>query len=629
MSGICGAWDRANPARIPESLARFTKGLSLSELENVRQRNEGPAGIGASARFATQQVYESSRILIACDADLQNEDELRASVQDAELVPADAKVAALLAGLYERFGYDFVSRLRGAFSLILWDHKRRTFMAAVDGFGIKRLAYYYDEALLLVGSRVDALARCCEIDTRINPRAIANLLQFSADLAPHTVFSKIHRLGPGERLVAVEGRLEVKNYWDMRYEPATDRHEKDLCRELESAVERAVAVECRGESDSELGAYLSGGTDSSTVVGMMSRVQRGPVKAFSIGFREQHFNELGYAEIAAKKFGAKHFEYLVDAADCLAALPDMIRCFDEPFGNSSAIPTYFCASLAAQNGIKVLLAGDGGDELFGGNERYSADKVFDVYGTVPRFLRKGFIEPLADWFPMRGGIAGKGRNYVKRANIPRLQRFFSYHFLSAHSPREVFSGEFLESLGGYSVLDVPARHYNEAPARDHLNKLLYLDLKITLADNDLPKVNCMSELAGIQTRFPFLDRSVTELSGRIPAELKVKGFKKRYLFKRAFRDLLPIEVLEKKKHGFGIPVATWLKSDARMRELTRDALLSSRSLERGYFQREFIEGLFRKHESEDSSYYGDTLWTLLALELWHCRLADLAVGRAA
>jgi asparagine synthase (glutamine-hydrolysing) len=203
-----------------------------------------------------------------------------------------------------------------------------------------------------------------------------------------------------------------------------------------------------------------------------------------------------------------------------------------------------------------------------------------------------------------------------------VERMLSFQFLRTHAPADVFEEDFLRSLGSYDVLDIPARHYAQAPARDHLDRLLYVDMKITLADNDLPKVTRMSELAGVQTRFPFLDRSVAELSGRIPARLKVKGFQKRYLFKRAFRDLLPREILQKKKHGFGIPVAMWLKSDPRIRELSYDTLLSARAFARGYFRRAFIEDLFRKHDTGDEIYYGDTLWTFLLLELWHRQAVD-------
>jgi asparagine synthase (glutamine-hydrolysing) len=244
-------------------------------------------------------------------------------------------------------------------------------------------------------------------------------------------------------------------------------------------------------------------------------------------------------------------------------------------------------------------------------------------------LRKGFVEPALAWLPFDNGVIGKARRYVRRSNLPSPQRVLSYHLLCAQPPAEIFEGDFLQALGEYSVLAVPSQYYGNAPARDHLDRLLYLDVKIVLGDNDLPKVTCMYELAGVQARFPFLDRSVAEFTGRIPARLKVKGREKRYLFKQAFRDLLPAEIISKKKHGFGIPVATWLKSDPKLRELGRDMLLSARAFERGYFRRAFIEDLFQKHEDDVTTYYGDTLWNFLMLELWHRRVAEIPVGMAA
>jgi len=426
-------------------------------------------------------------------------------------------------------------------------------------------------------------------------------------------------------LVAAGGKCRVERYWDMRYGVGNESNEERLSRQLEETIERAVAANCPEQDLSQTGAYLSGGTDSSTVVGMMSRLGRGPVNTFSIGFEEERFNELGYAEITARKFNAKHHTYLVSANDCFEALPNMVRYFDEPFANSSAIPTYFCGRLAAQHGVKVLLAGDGGDELFGGNERYQTDKIFQAYQSIPKLLRKGMIEPVLKALPMESGPLGLARRYVRRSNLSGYERFYSYNFLCAHAPEEVFHKDFIASLGGYSVLDIPAEYYTQAPARDHLDRLLYLDVKITLGDSDLPKVTRMSELAGVLTRFPFLDRSVAEFSGRIPPRLKVKGFDKRYLFKRAFRNLLPIEVIKKKKHGFGIPVATWLKSDRRLREYSRDVLFSSRARQRGYFRQEFLDDLIRKHEADDSTYYGDTLWCFFVLELWHQQFVDTPV----
>jgi asparagine synthase (glutamine-hydrolysing) len=625
MSGISGVLQLGNPKPTAASLAFLAKGLSTGHAE---WKMNSEAGVAVCSRFATQQLYENESVLIACDADLYNEDELFEYTRPRQQSIGEAGTAALIAALYERFGCDCFAKLRGAFSILIWDRRKMLLVSAVDHFGINRLVYYQDDEVFLMSSRIDAILQFGSVPREINARAIAQFLNFGVNLAPQTIFSRVQRLMPGCMLVASAANVRISKYWDMRYGVENGLNTDQLSAELESVVERSVAAHCGSDSPASLGAYLSGGTDSSTVVGMMTRKLREPVQAFSIGFEEQPFNELGYAELAARKFNARHHTYIVGPNDCFEMLPEMTRHFDEPFGNSSAIPTYFCARLAAQHGVKVLLAGDGGDELFAGNERYLTDKIFQLYQGVPLAVRKGFVEPVLGIAPFRNGLVGKARNYVKRSNIPGLERFFSYNFLCAHSPAEIFEDGFLRELADYSVLETPRRYYSEAAAGDHLDRLLYVDLKITLGDSDLPKVTCMSELAGIRTRFPFLSLAVAEFSGRIPPGLKVKGFEKRYLFKRAFRELLPPEIMQKKKHGFGIPVSVWLKSDQRFRELSHDVLRSARARERGYFRREFIDELFRKHDADDSTYYGDSLWSFLVLELWHRAFVDSPTGVA-
>src|ERR1017187_7741585 len=409
MSGICAVWHKRDTARVALTLGGLTGGLSVSGLEKAQTEIDGDFGLGLSARWGKQQVYRDTQLLVACDADLRHEDELWRHCAERRPASTANGTAALIAGLYERFGCDCVEKLRGGFSLILWDHKKRNLLAAIDGFAINRLVYYEDPTVLLVSTRIDALVRSGRIPVEVNPRAIANVLNFTGNLAPETVLAKVTRLLPGTLLLASEAQTKVKPYWDMRYGLVDGTSEGRLSEELESMVERSVADHCEGDPSPSVGAFLSGGTDSSTVVGMMDRAGRRPVEAFSIGFKEQRFNELEYAVIAARKFGAKHHTYLVSPQDCFEALPAMMRAFDEPFANSSAIPTYFCAKLAADNGTQVLLAGDGGDELFGGNERYHTDKVFGVYHSVPRFLRKGLIEPGLSVLPGGIPVVEKGR----------------------------------------------------------------------------------------------------------------------------------------------------------------------------------------------------------------------------
>ena len=617
MSGICAVWRKDTHELVAPSLASAAAGVQQADVERLSSATCGEAGIAVSARFAGQQIYRGQGLLVACDAELVNARELAGTVTVDESAPDKACLAALIAALYIRHGVDFPQKLRGAFSAVIWDERARRLALAVDRFGIKRLVYAVTPNAIWAASRVDCLARTGEIATTINPKAIANVLNFSSNLGPETIYRQVQRLSAGSVLVASAGVTTLRKYWDMRYGVACRAREQELCTELESTLQSSVALQCGNQPNSELGAFLSGGTDSSTIVGLMTRALQAPVKAFSIGFQEESFNELWYARLAAQRFGSAHFTHIVGPRECFEALPAIIRSFDEPFGNSSAIPTYFAARLAASEGVRTLLAGDGGDELFGGNERYATERIFEIYGRVPPVLRRSLIEPIVARLP-EFGIARRARGYIRRANLPGIERMLSFQLLRTHALAEVFTADFLSELGEYSVSEIPSAHYAAAQARDHLDRLLYVDLKITLADNDLPKVTCASELEGIQTKFPFLDTEVAEFSGRVPANLKVKGFEKRYLFKQAFRKLLPIEIIKKTKHGFGIPVSGWLESDKNLRELAHDTLRSAQSLERGYFRREFIDGLFEKHKSGDGMvYYGDTMWTLLALELWH------------
>jgi asparagine synthase (glutamine-hydrolysing) len=621
MSGICAVWRKDTPETGARALDALCAGLSLESQERREVTLDGAVGIGVSARFETQQICRDPLVAVACEADIYNFAELREFLPDIAEPAEPNGTAVLFAQLYARFGIRFIEKLRGDFAIVVWDRRKGDLYAAVDGFGIHTLVYYEDSRNLLIASRIDALLATGEVPRKIDPRGIAKYLNYTVNLAPDSIFANVRRLLPGQFLCASGGRVrQIEQYWDMRY-LSSGASEGELSRKLESVVEQSVRAHCNADSFDGIGAFLSGGTDSSTVVGMMSRLQRGPVNTFSIGFEEQRFNELEYARITARKFEASHHEYLVNAGDCTEAIPEMVRYFDEPFGNSSAIPTYFCARLAAQHGVQVLLAGDGGDELFGGNERYLTDTVFDAYQNVPRFLRKRLAEPLLAKIPFNG-LFSRARSYIRRSNLPQPERFFSYNLLLDNPLGNIFEGDFVESLGDYSVLERPVHYYREGPAQDHLNRLLYLDVKITLGDNDLLKVTRMCELAGIRARFPFLDREVADYSGTIPSSLMVKGTEKRYLFRKAFRELLPPEVLAKKKHGFGIPVSVWMKSDRRMREMTRDILLSPRTYERGFIRRGFVEDLIQRHDADETAFYGDTVWTFLALELWFRQFVD-------
>jgi asparagine synthase (glutamine-hydrolysing) len=385
------------------------------------------------------------------------------------------------------------------------------------------------------------------------------------------------------------------------------------------AVREALA----GADLKRTGAFLSGGTDSSTIVGLMTQVSAERVNAFSIGFAEERYDELAYAELAARRFEAAHYTQIVTPDDAFAALPDVVAAYDEPFGNNSALPTYLCARLARDTGMRLLLAGDGGDEIFGGNERYRREYVLSRYQRIPWALRRGLIEPVLSALPDGGAtLLGKAQRYVRRASTPNPDRFYSSEFYVSQERARLLSPDLLAAIRPDWPLEIARAHYRAAPASTEIDRLLYLDLKITIGDNDLFKVIRTAELAGIGVRFPMLDHPLAELTGGLPAAFKVNAGEKRFIFKRAFAELLPGEILAKVKHGFGLPVSHWLKTHPGFRELARDTLLSPGSRGRGYYAAGALESLFRLHETDSTPFYGDILWNLLMLELWHRRHGD-------
>jgi asparagine synthase (glutamine-hydrolysing) len=386
----------------------------------------------------------------------------------------------------------------------------------------------------------------------------------------------------------------------------------------------AVSLNMSGVDSSQLGCFLSGGTDSSSVAGLMSQCAKQPARTFSIGFDDPRYNEIEYARLAAAHYKSRHYEYFVTPDDILRLIERAVPAYDEPFGNSSIIPTYYCARLAAENGVTHLLAGDGGDELFGGNARYLEDQVFQNYGSIPGCIRRRVMEPLVtagrSWTSLR--LFDQASRYIRRSNINVPDRLFSYSFLSSVPNAQLFTSDFLASVREHHPL-TPARNYfAAAPAQNDLNRWLYLDLKITIADNDIRKVTVMSKLAGVTPRYPLLDPALAEFAGTIPARLKVRGPHLRYLFKKAMAGILPPQIIAKRKHGFGLPYCVWLLEHKRLRDFTLDVLGSVRFQQRGYFRKGVSEWLWSQYENVHQSFYGEILWEFLMLELWHVTQYD-------
>jgi asparagine synthase (glutamine-hydrolysing) len=615
MSGICGICEpgRAlSPAGIKAMLAAFV----LPEESAQQAPGADSVSLAVARRWDFQQVANIPGIRIAADAELLNRPELTKLLKGGNFEPATLTPAELLARLYRQRGVSFVELLDGVFSFALWDEENRRLILAIDRLGVNSLYWRKEGDRLLFASRVGAIRCTQETPAAVNPAALVQYMLFSAVPAPMAIYQGIEKLRPGTCLVYEASQIRQTRYWDLEYRESDNHDVAHWAREVREGMRSAVHHHVTDLAPKKTGAYLSGGTDSSSVVAFMNE-RHSPVNTYSIFFAEAVYSEIGFARTTAEHFRANHHELSLTSRDTYDAIPKIMEYYDEPFANSSAIGAYHCARMARESGVTTLLAGDGGDELFAGNERYATDKRFALYHHVPGFLRKGVIEPIAALLPQNESRLSLPRRYVRRANIPLPRRIFSYHLLLSTPPEEMFEPALLESAPPETWLNVAEEHFDSAVAEDDLNRLLYLDVKMTLADNDLRKVLGTAEMAGVRARFPLLDYKLAELSGRVPAALKMRGFEKRFIFKEAMKDILPHNVLYKKKHGFGVPVALWFLQDPRLESLVSEILTDSRTRQRGYFRPAFLDHLLKLHRGKDAHFYGEILWYLVALELWH------------
>jgi asparagine synthase (glutamine-hydrolysing) len=423
----------------------------------------------------------------------------------------------------------------------------------------------------------------------------------------------VRKLEPGTSVIASGGRISAQRYWSPAFSETLAGSVADLEAELHASLRAAVEA-C--EPDATTGAFLSGGLDSSTVAGVLAGVSKEPARTFSIGFGVDAYNELEFARCAARRFGFNAVEYNVTSNDVVTALPLIARAYEEPFGNSSAVPTYFCAKVAADHGVRHLLAGDGGDELFGGNERYGKQRIFEAYLRLPAMLRKGLIEPLSDsireehpFAPLR-----KLRSYVSQARTPLPERFEYWNLMHRSDISVMLDPRFEASVDRREPLRLMAEVFEASRAGSLLNRMLFYDWHFTLADNDLRKVGTMCALAGIKVSYPMLDPRVVALSLRVPSRIKMEGSELRSFYKKAMRDFLPREILEKSKHGFGLPFGVWLKTDPRLADLIFSLLSDLKS--RHIVRAEFLDQLIREQRAGDASYFGYAIWDLGMLEAW-------------
>jgi asparagine synthase (glutamine-hydrolysing) len=518
---------------------------------------------------------------------------------------------------YEEFGDACVERLRGMFAFAVWDARSERLFAARDRAGEKPLYYTLTpQGSFVFGSELKCLLEHPEVGRETDPAALDAYLTLGYVPEPLSVFRGVRKLEAGHRLALEKGRVTTDSYWDFPVE--TDdppRREEEYVEELRARLEESVRMML--VADVPLGAFLSGGVDSSTIVGLMSRATNAPVKTFSIGFREDSFDELKYARLAARHFETDHRELIVTPEVC-QLVDELVRHFDEPFADQSSVPTYLVSKLAREH-VKVVLSGDGGDELFAGYTRYAVEQGRAGFARLPRAVRRGLMAPLAGRLPH----GARGRNFLHNVALDPAERYLdNVSTFNELGKGALYTADFRRTLSGRDpAAEIFRGHAAHANAGGGVASLLYLDAKTYLPGDILTKVDRMSMAASLEARVPLLEHELIEFVSRIPASLKMRGAESKYVFKRAVRGLVPDEILDRPKQGFGVPIGEWINRE--LRERIRDTFADARTRARGIVEPTYVDVLLAEHERGRRD-HSNALWSLFILELWHRAYVDEA-----
>jgi asparagine synthase (glutamine-hydrolysing) len=564
-----------------------------------------------------QPIYtEDGNLAIVFNGEIYNFQELKKELESLGHRFKTNSDTETIIHAYEEFGTNCLEKLRGMFAFAIWNFREESLFIARDRVGKKPLFYSLtDEGNFVFGSELKVLLAHGEIKKEIDFSALDAYLTFGYVPEEFCIFKTVKKLEPAHFLIYKNGRITTEKYWDFRYEKITEvKSEAEYIRELKELLKEAVKV--RLISEVPLGAFLSGGVDSSTIVGLMSQISDKPVKTFSIGFNEDSFNELKYARIAAKHFETEHHEFIV-TPDLVNIVDELIWHFDEPFADSSALPTFMVSKMAREF-VTVILSGDGGDELFAGYTRYAIDQKRSGLERLPKAIRGGLLKPLSENLPH----GFRGKNYLYNASLDAVDRYIDSvsHFNDLRK-NALYSENFLANLNGNfgKGVEVFQEIAGSVSTGNAVDKLLYLDSKTYLPSDILTKVDRMSMATSLEARVPLLDHKLIDFVMQIPPELKLKGQETKYIFKKAMEGIVPHEILYREKQGFGVPINEWINSN--LRERIHHELQEKRTLERGYFEAKYIKTLLDEHSTNrrDHSY---RLWILWMSELWHRQFVD-------
>src|SRR5579875_1612755 len=615
MCGICGIFNMASGESVPPALIeQMTHLIEHRGPDDQGAYFDGPTGLGF-ARLSIIDLSgghqpmcnETGDVWLVFNGEIWNYKQLRQElIEKGHQFRTNSDTETIIHA-YEEFGVDCVARLHGMFGFAIWDSPRRRLLLARDRAGKKPLYYTQVNGDIVFASEIKSLLCHPRVKRVADTQALADFLSVRYVPAPATLFAGIYKVPPGHWMLCEDGKVRQQCYCDYTFGKTEERPIEEYLEGIRQHLQRAV--EERMMADVPVGAMLSGGVDSSIVTGVMSKLTSHKVKTFAVGFDHPDYSELPYARLVAQHFGTDHYELVVKSSDMAQYWPILTWHRDEPVSEPSDLGVYLVSKLARQH-VKVVLSGEGGDELFAGYPKYVVDWLARYYHIIPTSVRNQLIQPLLERLPysMR-----KLKTAARNLSYPAPERWMCWF--------GIFNGALKEQLLApetKAAIDMDAsrefrRWLDGNPQRDNLSAMLYLDTKIWLPDNLLMKGDKMTMAASLEARIPLLDYRLTEYAASIPSHLKIKSLKTKYMLKRAFADFLPEAILTREKMGFNVPTGIWFREGQR--GLISRLLLSERARERGYFNDAFIGRMLRDH-LEGRTNYQAQLFTLASLELW-------------
>lgn len=582
---------------IHETIGLGHKRLSIIDLDTGRQ----------------PMSNEEKNIYIVFNGEIYNFRELRKELESSGHIFKTKSDTEVILHCYEEHGFESLKKLRGMFAFAIWDERSRVLFLARDRLGKKPLFYTFVQDTFIFASEIKALLKHPSVKKDINLKAIDYYLTYQYIPAPMSIFKGIYALLPAHGMTVYENRKHsINSYWEIEFKQKThlSLHEAEevLLYKLREAV-RARMI-----SDVPLGAFLSGGIDSSIVVALMSEYSEKPVKTFSIGFEEESFSEIIYARQIARKFNTDHHEFIVKP-DAVEILPKLVWHFEQPYADASALPTYYLARETRKH-VTVVLNGDGGDENFAGYLRHSAHCIASgITNAVPSFIWSSLYRILPEIAHQRS-LFRYFKRFTQAAGESPARRNLLWHCMFRNELKDsIYSESMKEELKNVKAYSFMENVYRDAHVNTMLDAVLYTDIKTYLPFDLLVKMDIATMAHSLEARSPFLDHEFMEWTATLPPSYKMHLYKGKYILKKCFKQVLPASILKRRKMGFGVPLEHWFRSTC-LNTFMKEALLSSRSIGRGYFKEKAIEKLIQEHEQKKFD-HGYHLWSLLMLEMWH------------